>query len=67
LEITLSRMYNLNLRLWYLALHKIGPMHDAVSEHRRVLDAITHRDSAQAEAAIRAHITDFQQRIRALL
>jgi DNA-binding GntR family transcriptional regulator len=67
LEITLSRMYNLNLRLWYLALHKIGPMHDAVSEHRRVLDAITRRDSAQAEAAIRAHITDFQQRIRALL
>lgn len=60
-------MYNLNLRLWYLALDKIGPMQEAVQEHRRVLDAIARRDSPRAEAAIRTHIADFQARIKALL
>jgi DNA-binding GntR family transcriptional regulator len=67
LESTLSRMYNLNLRLWYLALDRIGPMDSAVREHQLVLDAIRRRDSAQAEAALRAHITNFQARIKAIL
>ena len=67
LESTLSRMYNLNLRLWYLALDRIGPMRAAIDEHRRVLAAIRRRDGAQAEAAMREHITAFQNRIRELL
>jgi DNA-binding GntR family transcriptional regulator len=67
LESTLSRLYNLNLRLWYLALDRIGPMQGAVAEHQRVLDAVRRRDGAAAEAAIRQHITEFQTRIRALL
>ncbi len=67
LESTLSRMYNLNLRLWYMALDKVGPMREAIDEHRRVLAAITRRDGVQAEAAMRAHITNFQSRIRELL
>ncbi len=67
LEATLSRMYNLNLRLWYLALDKIGPMREAIDEHRRVLSGIAARDSALAEAAMREHITSFQARIRDLL
>ncbi len=67
LESTLSRMYNLNLRLWYLALDKIGPMREAVEQHRRVLAAVTARDSALAEAAMRDHITSFQARVRELL
>jgi DNA-binding GntR family transcriptional regulator len=67
LESTLSRMYNLSLRLWYLALDRIGPMDSAVGEHARVLDAVRRRDSAAAEAALRQHITNFQARIKALL
>jgi DNA-binding GntR family transcriptional regulator len=67
LEPTLSRMYNLNLRLWYLALDKIGPMREAIDEHRRVLAAIRRHDGPQAEAAMREHITGFQNRIRELL
>ena len=67
LESTLGRLYNLNLRLWYLALDQIGPMDTAIGEHRRVLAAIRLRDSAQAEASLRDHITDFQTRIKALL
>ncbi len=67
LENTLSRLYHLNLRLWYLALDKIGPMQDAVADHQRVLEALRRRDSVQAEAALREHITAFQARIKALL
>jgi DNA-binding GntR family transcriptional regulator len=67
LEYTLGRMYNLNLRLWYLALDKIGPMREAIEQHRRVLDGVTRHDGPAAEAAIRAHINSFQTRIRALL
>jgi DNA-binding GntR family transcriptional regulator len=65
-ESTLSRMYNLNLRLWYRALDKIGPR-EAVDEHRRVQDGITRHDGPQAKAAMREHITSFQSRIRDLL
>lgn len=67
LEYTLGRLYNLNLRLWYLAMDQIGPMREAVEEHRRVLEAIVRRDGQQADAAIREHITDFQMRVKEIL
>jgi len=67
LRSALSRLYNLNLRLWYLALERIGPMHDAVEQHRAVLEAIKEHDSQKAEAVIREHIVDFQERIRAMI
>lgn len=67
LETTLSRMYNLNLRLWFLALAKIGPMRESIEELQRVLDAIERHDGPAAEGAIREHITGFQEKIRAIL
>jgi DNA-binding GntR family transcriptional regulator len=67
LQSTLRRLYDLNLRLWYLALDKIGPMRDAIEQHRRILDAIRRRDSQQAEALMQAHITGFQSRVKELL
>lgn len=67
LESTLARMYMLSLRLWYLALAKIGPMRESIEDLRAVVDAIARHDSAQAEAALRAHITAFQQRIKDIL
>jgi DNA-binding GntR family transcriptional regulator len=50
-----------------MALDKIGPMRQAVDEHQRVLAAIVQRDGPGAEAAMREHITGFQNRIRELL
>jgi DNA-binding GntR family transcriptional regulator len=67
LETTLSRMYNLNLRLWFLALAKIGPMRESIEELQRVIDAIQRHDGPAAERAIRQHITGFQEKIRAIL
>ena len=67
LRSTLSRLYYLNLRLWYLVLDRIGPMHRAVEQHRAVVTAIKDHDSQKAEAAIRKHIADFQERIRAAI
>lgn len=67
LETTLSRLYHLNLRLWFLALAKIGPMRESIEELQRVIDAIERHDGPAAESAIRDHITGFQERIRAIL
>ena len=67
LEDTLSRMYNLNLRLWYLALDKIGSMRETVEQHRAVVEAIRRRDAGQAQAIVQKHISDFQARIKAII
>ncbi len=67
LQSTLGRLYNLNLRLWYLALDKIGPMQSAIEQHRRILDAVRRRDPQQAEALMQAHIIAFQARVKELL
>jgi DNA-binding GntR family transcriptional regulator len=67
LRSTLSRLYFLNLRLWYLVLDRIGPMHGAVEQHRAVVEALQRRDGHGAQAALREHIASFQERIRAVL
>jgi DNA-binding GntR family transcriptional regulator len=67
LEDNLSRMYNLNLRLWYFSLSKIGPMREAIEQHRTVIEAIKCRDVHIAEAAVRKHIRDFQTRVKAII
>lgn len=67
LEDNLARMYNLNLRLWYFSLSKIGPMREAIEQHRAVVEAIKCRDSHIAEAAVRKHIRDFQLRVKAII
>jgi DNA-binding GntR family transcriptional regulator len=67
LQAILTRLYNLNLRLWYLALDRLGPMHGSIEQHREVYNAIGRRDAPGAEAAMRQHIRAFQERIRAVI
>lgn len=64
---TLDRLYDLSLRLWYLVLHQIGDVRDAIEQHRQVLEALKAKDGAKAEALIQEHILQFQQRIKAVL
>lgn len=67
LEDNLARMYNLNLRLWYFSLNRIGPMREAIEQHRAVVAAIKCHDIHIAEAAVRKHVRDFQMRVKAIL
>jgi DNA-binding GntR family transcriptional regulator len=67
LEHHLARLYNLNLRLWYLALDKIGPMRDAIEQHEAILNGIRARDAKCARAAMQKHIREFQMRIKAVI
>jgi len=64
---TLNRLYAPSLRLWYLALHRIGDVREAIEQHREIAEALKERDGARAEALIQQHIAEFQQRIRAVL
>lgn len=67
LEIHLAQLYNLNLRLWYLALGKIGPMSDAIEQHAVILNAIRARDLECARTTMQNHIREFQVRIKAVI
>jgi DNA-binding GntR family transcriptional regulator len=66
LEDVCERYFNLSLRLWFLALHRV-PLKNAVEEQRESLDAVLARDPARAQAALRRHVTDFEQEIRRVL
>lgn len=64
---SLDRLYDLSLRIWYLVLHQLGDVRDAIEQHRQVLEALKAKDGARAEALIKEHILQFQQRIKAVL
>lgn len=63
----LNRLYDLGLRLWYLALDRLGDVRDSIEQHRGVIEALKAGDGMQAEALIQRHIAEFQQRMRAVL
>jgi len=60
LEETLERLYNQVLRLWYVSLHKVSRLREAVEEHREVVLAVKAHDAERAAHIMRAHITGFQ-------
>jgi len=64
---TLDRLYAPSLRLWYLVLHRLGDVRDAVERHREIVEALKARDGERAEAHMQQHIAQFQQGIKALL
>ncbi len=63
----LGRLYNLNVRMWYLVWDRVGPIPSGLDEHRQVLEAIRRHDVAGAAAAIQGHIRGFHEQIRAVL
>jgi DNA-binding GntR family transcriptional regulator len=64
---SLDRLYDLSLRIWYLVLHQLGDVRDAIEEHQQVTEALKAGDGARAEALIQQHIVQFQQKIKAVL
>lgn len=67
LEAALDRAYVLALRLWFLALHRVHRLEDAVAEHQQLLQAILAGDAGEAETIAREHVASFEQQIRQLL
>lgn len=64
---TLGRLHGLSLRLWHLALDRLGDVTPALRQHIEIANALESQDEARAEALICQHILDFQQRIKAVL
>ena len=64
---SLDRLYDLSLRIWYLVLHQLGDVRDAIEEHQEVAEALKAGDGARAETLIQQHIVQFQQKIKAVL
>jgi DNA-binding GntR family transcriptional regulator len=64
---TLSRLYVLSLRLWHLALHRLGDVREAIEGHREVAEAVKKRDGAQARAVMMQEIAQFQEEIKSAL
>lgn len=67
LEETLERLYTHGLRLWYISLHKVSRLQEAIAEHREIIVAIKMGDGSRAAEIMRTHITDFQTQLSAAL
>jgi DNA-binding GntR family transcriptional regulator len=64
---TLERLYTHVLRLWYVSLHKVGRLAEAIEEHRDLISAIKAGDGDRAAEIMRAHIAGFQTEFTAVL
>ena len=67
LEETLERLYTHILRLWYVSLHKVSRLPEAIAEHRDIIAAVKAGDGQRAAQIMRAHITGFQTQFTAVL
>jgi len=60
LEEFLERLYNHVLRLWYVSLHQVSRLREAIAEHRDIIAAVKAGDGERAAQIMRAHIAGFQ-------
>jgi DNA-binding GntR family transcriptional regulator len=67
LEQTLSRYFNLSLRIWHLVLERLPHLPARVHEHGDLLEAIRARDPEHSRRIVADHIATFEQEIRAVL
>jgi DNA-binding GntR family transcriptional regulator len=67
LAATLNEYYVLTLRIWFLALHRVARLEDAVREHFELLLSIRAGDGDRAEDAMRRHVAGFEDAIRRVL
>ena len=67
LEETLSRYFNLSLRIWYLVLDRLPTLGARVHEHDDLLHAIANGEPDRASEIIGEHIATFEREIRAVL
>jgi DNA-binding GntR family transcriptional regulator len=59
-----EKLYNLSLRIWYLAISAIRSQDIDVDAHFDIVDALETRDSGQSEQRMRQHIRHFHDTIK---
>ncbi|HEX4035575.1 MAG TPA: FCD domain-containing protein, partial [Solirubrobacteraceae bacterium] len=67
LEQTLSRYFNLSLRIWHLVLERLPHLSARVHEHSDLLEAIRAREPQRARDIVAEHIATFESEIRSVL
>jgi DNA-binding GntR family transcriptional regulator len=67
LEQTLSRYFNLSLRIWHLVFDRLPHLFTRVHEHEEVLRAIAAGEPERAREILTEHIATFESEIRAVL
>jgi len=67
LEQSLSRYFNLSLRIWHLVLERLPHLPASVHEHGALLEAIRGRDGERARRIVVDHVTAFENEIRTVL
>ncbi|HZL54600.1 MAG TPA: GntR family transcriptional regulator [Solirubrobacteraceae bacterium] len=67
LEQTLSRYFNLSLRIWHLVLERLPHLPARVHEHGDLLEAIRARDPERSRQILADHIATFETEIRSVL
>jgi len=67
LEQTLTRYFNLSLRIWHLVIDRLPHLFVRVHEHDDLLRAIEAGDADTARTVINEHIATFEREIRSVL
>jgi DNA-binding GntR family transcriptional regulator len=67
LEQTLTRYFNLSLRIWHLVLDRLPHLFTRVHEHDELLRAISEGDARRARRVLSDHIATFEREIRGVL
>lgn len=57
-------LYDKSLRLWRLALPRVGHLADAVERHEELLDALEYGNVEHAAGVMRDHVAEFHATIR---
>jgi len=64
LQETLEHLYDLSMRVWYLALDRMGSIRSVLAEHHDLVRALKDGDAAQAEKLLRQHVNSFHSAIK---
>ena len=67
LEQTLTRYFNLSLRIWHLVLDRLPHLFTRVHEHDDLLRAIEAGDADKARTVLSEHVATFEREIRVVL
>jgi DNA-binding GntR family transcriptional regulator len=67
LEQTLTRYFNLSLRIWHLVLDRLPHLFTRVHEHDDLLRAIEVGDADRARTVLSEHVATFEREIRVVL